>query len=241
MPTTLRISINRSYAPWTSPMATTRSTLFHSHELAAGSFAGETAMNATTATAVATRTARCDMKPLGHRGQRRPTSQYFNYIVDRKLRHRRARFGRAASQVGDQRYILERQEIRMDCWFVFIDVERRPGDEVLLKRPRQGGLVDHRAAGRVDQKRRALHARQRPLVDEVPRVGRQRHVQRNYVRCDEQAIERHRLGRAIARSGCHIAAACGERHAHPECGSARGDGSTDPSKADQPELFPAEL
>ena len=65
--------------------------------------------------------------------------------------------------------------------------------QVLLQRPRQRRLVDHRPARRVDQIRRSLHARQRPLVDQVPRLGRQRHVQRNDVRRVQQAIERHRL------------------------------------------------
>ena len=119
---------------------------------------------------------------------------------DREIGHRRPRFGRAAAQVRHEQHVLERQQIGMHRRLVLVDVERRAGEQVLLQRPRQRLLVDDRAARRVDEIRRALHARQRALVDQMPRLRRQRHVQRDDVRRDQQAIERHRLGAGERRS-----------------------------------------
>ena len=79
----------------------------------------------------------------------------------------------------------------MDDRLVLVDIERGAGDQALLQRPGQRVLVDDGTAGRVDQIRRALHPRQRAPIDQMPRLRRQRHVQRHDIGRVEQPIERH--------------------------------------------------
>ncbi|OHB81682.1 MAG: hypothetical protein A2W31_10315 [Planctomycetes bacterium RBG_16_64_10] len=50
-------------------------------------------------------------------------------------------------------------------------------------------MIDHRAARRVDQVSGWLHPTQRGCVDQMPRLVRQRGVDRNVVRCSEQLLK----------------------------------------------------
>ena len=64
----------------------------------------------------------------------------------------------------------------MDFRFPLVHVERGAGDQVLLECPGERLFVDDRPARRVHEVRGSLHPRQRTLVDQVPRLRRERHV-----------------------------------------------------------------
>ena len=74
-----------------------------------------------------------------------------------------------------------------------VDVERGAGNQAVLQRPHERGLVHDGPARRVDQIRAALHPRERRLVDQMLRLRRQRAMQRDDVGGGQQAIERHGL------------------------------------------------
>ena len=65
----------------------------------------------------------------------------------------------------------------MHVGLALVDVERGARDQALAKRPGERSLVDHGAAGSVDQVRAALHTGQRRLIDQVAGLRRQGHVQ----------------------------------------------------------------
>ena len=108
----------------------------------------------------------------------------------------------ALPRCGASSDVLERQQIRdAPSARARRRRARRRQCSRFLQRPGQRRLVDDRAARRVDQIRRPLHPRERRLVDQVPRLGRQRHVQRDDVRRRQQAIERHRARCAGSAAG----------------------------------------
>ena len=102
--------------------------------------------------------------------QWRLAAQDGEHIRHREIGHRGPRFAGRAAEVRRQHDVFELRQIRMDLRFILEHVERRAGDHVLLQRPRQRTLVDDRAARRVDQESRPLHARERRLIDQ-PRVS----------------------------------------------------------------------
>ena len=124
----------------------------------------------------------------------------------------------------------------MNRRLVFVDIERRARQQVLLQRPGERLLVYHGAACGVDQIRRPLHACQRAFVDQVACLGHQGNVQRHHVRRIEQPIERDRRG--VRQIDLTL---LGIHHAHPERRRPRRDGTADPSDAHQPELLASEL
>src|SRR5690606_40325520 len=67
-------------------------------------------------------------------------------------------------------------------------VEGSAGDDVLAQRARQGGLVDHLTAARVDQKGAGLHPAERALVDEVLRLRGEGTVEGDDVALPEQGL-----------------------------------------------------
>ena len=62
-----------------------------------------------------------------------------------------------------------------------------PAELPVVQRVGERGLVDDRAARRVDEDRRRLHARERGGVDQVARGGGERHVERDDVGAVERA------------------------------------------------------
>ena len=136
--------------------------------------------------------------------------------------------------------VLQLQQIGMDGRLVLVDIQRRARDQVLLKRPRQSGFVDHRPPGCVDEIRGPLHPRQRTLVDQMPRLWRERHVQRDDVGRVQQPIQRHvfpgRVGGWQA-----VVTARRKDDAHAERRRPDGDCARDPAGADQAKLLPSEL
>jgi hypothetical protein len=123
------------------------------------------------------------------RGDGRPAIQHREGVGDREVGHRGAGFGGRAGEVRDEQHVLERHQARMNLGLVFVDVERRAGNQPFFERPGQRGFVHDRPARGIDQVRSALHFRQRLLIDEVFRLRRHRTVQRDHVRCREEAIE----------------------------------------------------
>ena len=167
--------------------------------------------------------------------QRCVSREHRDDVTHREIGHRQPRLAGGAAEVRREHGILERQQFRVHCWFAFEHVECRPRDQPFTQRPRERGLVDDRSARRVHQIRRAFHAREGPLVDQLPRVGGQRHVQADDVGCGEQAIERHRLGRGPV----HRPPAA-DGHAHPEGRRPIGDRAADPARTDHPQLLAAQ-
>src|ERR1051325_1332178 len=100
------------------------------------------------------------------------------------------------------------------------DVESEAGEVVGGERGKGGGLVEHFAAGGVDQKRAARQARDLGSGDHAARFGRQRDVQGENVARREQRIEGVDAGRAVeladvrvVRGNAHAERAGQARHA----------------------------
>ena len=72
----------------------------------------------------------------------------------------------------------------------FVDIETDMSDVPRLEAVDQGGRVDQRASARVDDHHSRLHLRDRRGIDHVPRVARQRRVQRHDVGLRPQLFER---------------------------------------------------
>ena len=107
---------------------------------------------------------------------------------------------------------------------------------MVLQRPRERRFVDDRPACRVDQIGRALHPRQRFLVDQMTRLRQQGNVQRHDVGRVQQAIEGDVFG-----AGQVDIARLRVDDAHAEDGRPRGNGASDATDADEPELLPVQL
>ena len=80
-----------------------------------------------------------------------------------------------------------------------VHVQREPGQPLLLERRDHRPRVHEPAARRVDQQRPRLHERQRRVRDDVPRLVRQRAVQRHHVAAPQQLLERHVLAERLER------------------------------------------
>ena len=125
----------------------------------------------------------------------------------------------------------------MDRRLVLVDVQRGAGDDAILQGPGERRLIHHGSARRVDEKGIALHACERRLIDQVPRLRRERHVQRHDIRGREQPVERHRfsLSRARGRGTRHV----GDPHA--EGGAASRHGTPEPAIPHDAELLAAQF
>jgi len=84
---------------------------------------------------------------------------------------------RASAQMRDEQHVVETEQIGMNRGLALVDVERRAGQQMLLQRPSERGLVDDGSARGVDEVRRPFHARERLPIDEMSRFRRQWHVQ----------------------------------------------------------------
>ncbi len=140
--------------------------------------------------------------------------------------------------MGEQHDVLEPEQRRVHDRLTLVDVEAGSRDRPLGERDRECLLVDDRAACRVDEEGRRLHACERLGVDQPARLGRERTVQRDDVGAREQLLERQiaraelRLDRLVGAA----AAAVGDLHA--EGGAAAGDGASDLAEADDAEQLP---
>ena len=140
-----------------------------------------------------------------------------------------SRFGQPAS--GDpagERLLLEH-------------VERRAAQAI---RPERGGdrrFVDDAAARRVDQYRAGLHAREARGVDQMPRRGDQRHVQRDHVGLGEQRVEAARPPCRSAVQTSDAAAICASKPITlmPSARARRPARRPMPPKPTMPSVLPA--
>ena len=99
---------------------------------------------------------------------------------------------------------------------------RRPSDALVSNRFHQVGFVDQGAAGRIDEKRARLHLGERRAIDELPRLGRRRHVQAQVIRLGQQFIERHETEPVLGGEGVIRIWFVGEKF-HAETVPAEGD------------------
>src|SRR5580704_6525937 len=72
---------------------------------------------------------------------------------------------------------------------LFEHVQRRAGDPTFRQRLHQGGLIDHRAARGIDEKRGALHEPELSLSHQMARAGGQWAVNGNHVRFAADLLE----------------------------------------------------
>jgi hypothetical protein len=130
--------------------------------------------------------------------------------------------------------VLERQEIRIHLGLLFVDVQRRARDYPVLERPGERCFVHDRTARRVDEIRGSLHAGERGLVDQMPRLGRQRTMNADDVGRRQQPVDGDRIA---AGGSLHIRV----HDAESECGGARSHRPADPAVADDSQLSPPQL
>ena len=124
------------------------------------------------------------------------------------------------------------------------DVERRAAEPAGLQGLRDRRLVDDAAAGGVDEDRVGLRPRQRLGADQVARLRRQRHMQRNHVRRRDEIVEGDGLdaapglvpGRTV---GGHIGVV--GHDAHPERRGALRRLPGDGAEADEAEALARDL
>jgi hypothetical protein len=87
-------------------------------------------------------------------------------------------------------HVWQRHEPDGYSRFMFIDVKAGSRDGFCLKRRYQGGLVDDRAARRVDEKGSRFHQSKPAPVDEMMSGLGERNMKRNKIRPREYVIER---------------------------------------------------
>ena len=109
--------------------------------------------------------------------------------VDRKHPHRLSRAPRAAAHVRCEHDLVQREQLVADLWLELEDIQRGAGDDALVQGIDQRALVHDWSAGGVDQDCRALHRRQRPLVDQVASVGGEWTVEADDVGVGEQLFK----------------------------------------------------
>ena len=126
-----------------------------------------------------------------------------------------------------QHHVLQLEQLRVNLRLLLVDIEAGGEDAAVLQRRAQGGLVDDRAAGGVDEHRGRLHPLQLWRGDQVPgRLG-QRYVDADEVRLAEQRVEvgaRHaelaldllRRRHLVVVDDAHSEAARPPRHAAPD-------------------------
>ena len=123
--------------------------------------------------------------------QRRAAVEHGKVVRHGQIGHRRPRFPRRAAEMRREDNVLEIEEPGEDLGLTLVDIERRAGNQAFLERPRQAFFVDDGPARGVDEKRRPLHARERAPIDHVTRRRRQRRVNRDDIRRNQQFVERH--------------------------------------------------
>ena len=159
-------------------------------------------------------------------------AQHGQHVVDGEVGHGLSRLACGAAQMRRQQDVLQPEQVRMHFGLTLEDVERGAGNEVLTQRPRQRRLVDDLPTCRVDEVRRPLHPRQGLAVDQVTRLRRQGHVQRDDVGARNQPVEPHELDTGPLR-----VASAAHGDAHPEGCRARGHGTADAPAADDAHEF----
>jgi hypothetical protein len=105
----------------------------------------------------------------------------------------------------------------------------------------EGGLVDDRAPGGVDQDRGRLHQREPARVDEVVRLVGQRGVDADDVRLAQPLVEVDPLARDRGELHVPLPRARGVEHAHAPRLGAGGDGVADPPGADDQQRAPGQV
>ena len=115
----------------------------------------------------------------------------------------------------------------MNRRLLFKDVERCPGNEVLLQRPHQGIFVHDDTASRIHEKRGTLHAGQRSAVEHMAGLLRRRCVHGHHVGADQQLVERHVMLR--------------EHRRHAERRGFGGHRPADSASTDDAELLPPQF
>ena len=88
------------------------------------------------------------------------------------LRHAFAQLEHRAAEMRRQHHVRHLHELRRHLGLVLVDVEARARDLLVLQRPHQRRLVDHRPARGVDDEGRGLHQRELPVAHQVPRLRR---------------------------------------------------------------------
>ena len=86
-----------------------------------------------------------------HRPQGFLSGQYTPDVLDDHPRHFAPRFDRRAARVGHHDDAVVVQQRRRDRRLVLVDVQAGAGQRARLQRPREGDLVDDRAAGGVQE------------------------------------------------------------------------------------------
>ena len=78
---------------------------------------------------------------------------------------------------------------RVDARFVLVDIETGGEQSPRLERGAKRFFVDHRPPGSVDEDRGRLHESKPAGVDQMARLGGERHVQAHHVGNRQQAVE----------------------------------------------------
>ena len=129
--------------------------------------------------------------------------------------------------------------VEEEVGLLLVDVEPQVAEVTRLERLDHGRSVDESAAARVDQHRPSLHPRERGRVDEVPRRGFERTVERDDVGSGQQFVER-RIGDATASQfGFGSRVEC--QHAAAEAEHDLGHAAADPSGANHADRSPEEV
>ena len=130
---------------------------------------------------------------------RRPVVEHVQHLQGDILGDLLLRLHGAAAQVRrehDLRVVAQRAVGRQ--WFLLEDIQRGAGKLPCLDGFAERLLVDDAAARDVDDARGGLHARQPLAADEMARLRRERHVQREKIRPLDQRVEIDQFDVAVA-------------------------------------------
>lgn len=131
---------------------------------------------------------------LKDRTHQLPLLQGRAHIRDGPLLHLLDGLEGPGAHVGQEHDLVVAHEARVDFGLVLKDVEAGAGDEAIVQGGHERGLVDHGAAGRVDDHGAGFHQLELRRRDGVAGLGVQRQVQAQHVAASQQVLERHVLG-----------------------------------------------
>ena len=121
--------------------------------------------------------------------------------------------------------------------FLLVDIQAGAEDALLPQGGDQRGLIDHLAAGDVDQDRRGFHQAQFARTDQLPSLRSQRHHHADEVGLAEQFVEAEEA-RAEFLFQFRLAVVAVVEHLHAEAETAApGDGRADPAEAEDAEFL----
>lgn len=143
--------------------------------------------------------------------------------------------GRADVRQGH--HVVQGEQRRFGQRFLLVDIQAGAEDALLPQGGDQRGLVDHLAAGDVDQDRRGFHQAQFARTDQLPGLRSQRHHHADEVGLAEQFVEAEEA-RAEFLFQFRLAVVAVVEHLHAEAETAApGDGRADPAEAEDAEFL----